>query len=672
MGLQPLEQLLVVLAVGGRDRELVELVVVVAQAGVAVHPLGLGRVAQLAQAARALVLARLGARLLDLGVARVELELADAGDREVDVVGGEEPAAEEPVQVLARGVLHRAEEVARVGPLEGPAAAVFAEGEVEGLAPEHGLAQDGQGQGDLAVGVVAALSQEAGVGHDRLVAAGLHVVEDPLAAGRVARGVFLLPVALGDLLDEGVEALVHPAPAPLVVVDDHREPVVPDLVNDHADQAVLAPLGVGPVRLGARPLERDHGVLHPAHAAVAAQRDGVGVFEVAPVALEGVRHGVGGVLAPQGLGLVGVVAHGHHGPLADGDAHGVPGVLARGGPGEVAHVLGVELPGPPPLGPALGGRLLGGLGLGGGDHEHGLLGRARLGQPRALGGAEHLGGVLQLAGRGHDHVHRRVEADHEVAELERELLAHVVVDVPAVALRVGGQARIPVGDRVDRVLGVLLEQLVAGAGAVDADIADRVAPGDREGEAPAGLERLGQVDAQHRAADRVAQRLGRLAGGRDGADLIAAGEALAEHLVAQLAVALLVLLADRVGGADPQQLAVLGLGVLVELDPEVAQHVGRVVAVVDPLAARDSVLLLVEGGLDPVVDLLLPVAVAWRPRGGAGRPWGRELAVELAEERVAVGALLGAGGAAQAEEEQQQEGARESGAHGVASRGRAV
>ena len=70
---------------------------------------------------------------------------------------------------------------------------------------------------------------------------------------------------LGQELDEGVEALVHPGPLALVRVDDHREPVVPDLVDDDRDQAVLRPRRVRPVLPRARPVEADHRVLHPAH-----------------------------------------------------------------------------------------------------------------------------------------------------------------------------------------------------------------------------------------------------------------------------------------------------------------------------------------------------------------------------------------------------------------------
>ena len=41
-----------------------------------------------------------------------------------------------------------------------------------------------------------------------------------------ARGKSFVPLLLGQELEEGVQALVHPGPLALVGVDDHREVVV--------------------------------------------------------------------------------------------------------------------------------------------------------------------------------------------------------------------------------------------------------------------------------------------------------------------------------------------------------------------------------------------------------------------------------------------------------------
>jgi hypothetical protein len=206
----------------------------------------------------------LGEFLAGLGVQRFHLHVAQVGEGDVHVVGGEEPAAPEPVEVHGAGVLHGAEEVGRRGVLELPAFAVGLEGVVEELAAHDGLAQDVERGGGLAVGVVAELGDALAVGHDGFDAAlvALHVIDD-VARWPAAAGVVVVPLLLGEVLHEGVDALVHPGPLPLVAVDDHGEEVVPHLVDDHADHAVLGAFAVGAVLLGAPPLKQIMGYSMP-------------------------------------------------------------------------------------------------------------------------------------------------------------------------------------------------------------------------------------------------------------------------------------------------------------------------------------------------------------------------------------------------------------------------
>ena len=57
--------------------------------------------------------------------------------------------------------------------------------------------------------------------------------------------------------------------------------------------------------------------------------------------------------------------------------------------------------------------------------------------------------------------------------------------------------------------------------------------------------------------------------------------------------------------------------VLVELDPQKIQHVGRVVVIGDALGAVNGLGDGVEFSLDHVIDLLLPVVLAGKAGGGA-------------------------------------------------------
>ena len=342
-------------ALSGLQR--IEAVVEVAGGGVAVHH----EIQLRLDVALAAEVHRLGSLVLALqllggqGVARVHALVLEAGDGDVHVVGGVEPAAPEPVEVHTAGILHGAEEVGGRGMLELPAFAIGLEGVVEELAAHHRFAQNVERRAGLPVGVVAELRDALAVGHDgldaRLLLTGrgvgipLHVIDDVTGLAAPA-GVVLVPLLLGEVLHEGVEALVHPGPLALIGVDDHGEEVVPHLVRDHADHAILRPFAVGAVLLGPPAVEADHRVLHAD--AVGMHTDGhrVGVVDgVLAVGLDGVRHHLGAVLLPQGIAFLGVEAHAEHVVLPHRLVHTVPDELAAAGEGHVAHVLCLEHPG---------------------------------------------------------------------------------------------------------------------------------------------------------------------------------------------------------------------------------------------------------------------------------------------------------------------------------------
>ena len=64
------------------------------------------------------------------------------------------------------------------------------------------------------------------------------------------------------VLKESVDAFVHPHPLAFVIVDDHGEVVVTDLMDNHAYHALEGTLRVGAVLIGPPKVEADHGVLH--------------------------------------------------------------------------------------------------------------------------------------------------------------------------------------------------------------------------------------------------------------------------------------------------------------------------------------------------------------------------------------------------------------------------
>ena len=250
------------------------------------------------------------------------------------MVGGIEPAAPEPVEIDAGAFFHGAEEVIRGRAFEGPALGVFAEGPVEQFPAQNGLAQDHQGRRRLGIGVVAELQQGIRLGHDRHLVLADHVFDD---AGRLAPGGEVgVPELFGLELQEAVQPLVHPGPLALVGVDDHREIDVADLVDDHADQAVLGAFGVGQAAVvaphRARPVEGDHRIFHPADRTVdrLGRRIGIGEGELV-VDVDGVGDRPRRIGVPKRPGLLRIEGHGHdHGVFGAFlvDAHGVPDEFA--------------------------------------------------------------------------------------------------------------------------------------------------------------------------------------------------------------------------------------------------------------------------------------------------------------------------------------------------------
>ena len=342
---------------------------------------------------RALI-GRLTESRFHVGVLRIHLHPLDVLHRNVHVVGRVEPAAPEPVEVHPRGVLHGAEEVRRRRMFEGPATAVLLEGVVEQVTAHHGLTQNVQSRGGLAVGVVAKLVDRLRVGHDG-ADAGLvtaHVLAD-VSGASASRRVIAVKFLLRQELHEGVQPLVHPRPLALVRVDDHGEEIVPHLVDDDADHAVLGARAVRAVWLGAAAVEADHRVLHSNPLRV----DGNGhrvrvVHREFAVGLEGLGYGLGAVLFPQRVALLGVVAHGQRRRVPHLHRHRVPNELAARRPPKVADVLGVEDPGLLPR--RLGLFVLPGLLFRHDEHRLIVLGLGLL-KAAALGAGEHGLGVGQ-------------------------------------------------------------------------------------------------------------------------------------------------------------------------------------------------------------------------------------------------------------------------------------
>ena len=224
-------------------------------------------------------------------------------------------------------VAHHPKEIRRCRVLERPRPDVLAERGIEPILAEHLVAEHLHHESGLLVSDPEQIVDFSRVGDERLLFAhpGMVRVEmqrmhfDRVAIGRTAE-VF---GGIGEI-DESVEALVHPWIQSLVGADDHREPLVPELVRDH-------PLLIFTRRTVRR--ESQHRVLHSLDRAFDGRR--VRPRVAIPLLAEVLDR-----FAPHAIDF---------GPLVGGRsiealdqnpvvAARVPSEVGTGGEGEVAHV----------------------------------------------------------------------------------------------------------------------------------------------------------------------------------------------------------------------------------------------------------------------------------------------------------------------------------------------
>ena len=446
------------------DREFIVPVIEILQRGVKLHLLRQRLVALVRDRNRLRGLLRLLPRFFDLRIFRTHAIFADAVDADVDRVGGIKPAAPEPVQVGAGSVFHGAEKVGRSRALELPAQGVLLEGEIEQFAPEDGLAQDVERRGRLVVGIRRELQQGLGIGHDGHLVLAAHVVDD-LARLAIPGREMLFPRLLGQVLQEGIEAFVHPRPLALVRVDDHGEVIVSHFVDDHADQVIFRRLRIREftrllVLHGTPAIERNHRILHAAHGAIDGNRVRIRIVEtVLVVLLDRVHDGARAVLLPQRVALIRIVRHGHHALAAAVEPLRIPDELAARRPRHVAHIGRLEVPGFHPRRAALFRRQR----FGGRDHQQRRIAVFRPRQALALHRAQHAGRILQLARGGHHMVARHRQIQLVVAKFQREFAgAEELLVLPANGVVIRGHARKPLCDLENRVL-VVFKIFIAGA-----------------------------------------------------------------------------------------------------------------------------------------------------------------------------------------------------------------
>ena len=260
------------------------------------------------------------------------------------------PAVPPIGQILARLAFHRPEEVRGLRVAIGPGGDEPAEGGVEAVRPQDLFAQQHKAQRRLEIGdrVPPLFDHRIRAGQDRRRGGIGQDGED--LVDRIAATFGIFAVALGRIfaaveivrlidVDERVEALVHPRMPPFVEADDHRKPIVPDLMRGDPEQFLARIF---------RRIEHDAGIFHSARRArdIDRGRPGIGI-PAGREALDRILHIFGRSAPARGSGAFGgVIGHGERGlAVRQADTRCIPGKGGRGRKRNVARILHAIMPG---------------------------------------------------------------------------------------------------------------------------------------------------------------------------------------------------------------------------------------------------------------------------------------------------------------------------------------
>ncbi len=214
---------------------------------------------------------------------------------------------------------------------------------------------------------------------------------------------------------------------------------------------------------------------------------------------------------------------------------------------------------------------------------------------------QHFGRILQRTGRRDDVARRHRHREIVVAEVEIELaLAEIRLDVPAAYVVVHRDTRVPLRDFVQRAIA---------AHAIGAMLGHEKAVRHFERRDLARRQRLSEIDFQHRLV---------VAACKCGTARCLASSG-GHHLVElrEVVPALEATRAEtRVLREDERVERVVAESVLLGLQPDVAQRIGRIVRVAQRHLAAHRLGRRVERGRELVVGAILPIASAGRAAAG--------------------------------------------------------
>jgi len=182
-----------------------------------------------------------------------------------------------------------------------------------------------------------------------------------------------------------------------------------------------------------------------------------------------------------------------------------------------------------------------------------------------------------------------------------------------------------VGDLIQKVL-VFFEILIAGPRGTALGIVDQITPVDRNLRALTGFQRAGQINPHHGFDHGIRQRI--VFAITDRSDLHTAVKGLFRQ---QLLHRLITDFAQVRTGIGQMRVRIKGKNIGIELHPEIAESIGRVIGIGNFLRADDFLKLVIQFDINHIVSLLLPVFFSGCPGSRAKFVRGRQCFFQLSE-----------------------------------------
>ena len=209
-----------------------------------------------------------------------------------------------------------------------------------------------------------------------------------------------------------------------------------------------------------------------------------------------------------------------------------------------------------------------------------------------------------------------------ISKVQGELTApKELLILPTFVVGVNHHAREKLRDSVD-IIVFFFEVFISAPATVFHAVVDVVIPRDVKNKVAPRLDGFGQINSHHRVVDRIRQGTPSLVPHVFNLESTVKRGFQSHDLAKTFPVA-------QIGFTDFVAIAIQGTYILIQLHPDVAQFVWAVVDVKNAFFAINALIHIVQGDLDVVIGLLLPIFMARCTRGGPINIGGGQFLAQL-------------------------------------------